>query len=76
MNVGGATTDYFPAAIIVVEGEQYVVMRAEDGMLAPDEVMLLRIEQNQNGTKLTVVEDSAPFAKALEDTLGIKRTLH
>ena len=72
----GRTIEYTPAAIMMFEGQQYLVMRAQGSDLVQDEILLLWIDQSDNGTQLRVVEDQRPFVKAIEDTLGMQRMVH
>jgi hypothetical protein len=72
----GVKIEYMPAAILMVEDEQYLVMRAEVGHLIEEEVLLLRIEQDGEGMTLHVVEDRSPFANAIEDSLGESKRVH
>lgn len=67
----GQQTEYMPTAIVVQDGEQYVVMRAEHDRMTPAErVLLLHIDQNKDGNTLSVVEDLEPFEHLLTQTLG------
>ncbi len=72
----GVTVDYTPAAVLMVEDEQYLVMRAEKGHLVQDDVLLLRIDHDEDGTKLHIVEDRRPFEHAIEDSLGESKQIH
>ena len=72
----GRKVEYMPAAIMMFEGQQYLVMRAQGGELVQDEILLLWIDQSENGTQLRLVEDQRPFVKAIEDTLGLQRMVH
>lgn len=67
----GQRTEYMPTAIVVQDGEQYVVMRAEhNSMTLAERVLLLHIDQNKDGNTLSVVEDLKPFEHLLTQTLG------
>ena len=72
----GRTVEYLPAAIMMFEGQQYLVMRAQSSELVQEEILLLWIDQGEKGTKLRVVEDLRPFVKAIADTLGVERKVH
>jgi hypothetical protein len=73
---GGIKVDYTPAAVLMFEDEQYLIMRAEQSGVVADDVLLLRIDQDGEGTRLTVVEDQRPFIHAIEDTLGTSKQIH
>ena len=66
----GQKTDYMPTAIVMQDGEQYIVMRAERNMTLAQRVLLLHIDQNKDGNSLSVVEDLGPFEHLLTETLG------
>ncbi len=68
----GQQTEYMPTAIVVQDGEQYVVMRAAEhnSMTLAERVLLLHIDQNKDGNTLSVVEDLKPFEHLLTQTLG------
>ena len=72
----GVKVDYTPAAVLMVEDEQYLVMRADQGQLVQDDVLLLRIEHGEDGTTLHIVEDKRPFEHAIEDSLGESKQIH
>lgn len=63
-------------AIMQHDGKQYLVMKAEQNPLLAEDLMLLAVEQDESGSVYTVVKDLAPFAQALEHTLGVNTSIH
>lgn len=75
--IDGVKVDYSPAAVMMMDDEQYLIMRADKWPpLMEDEVLLLHIEHDGEHTRLTVVDDQGPFRHAIEDSLGLSNQIH
>ena len=72
----GEVVNYSPAAVMMVEDEQYLIMRADPEHLVEEEVLLLHVIRDEDGTRLRVVDDLEPFLHAIEDTLGLSGQIH
>ncbi len=63
-------------AIMQHNGNQYLVMRAEENPLLMEDVMVLQIKSDEKGSTFTVMEDLTPFAEVLHSTLGVNMSVH
>ncbi len=67
--------DYNLWAFMSFEGEQYLVMRAEENKLLADDLIVLHVGEGEQGHVLNVVDDWSPFKDALYQSLGIEHQI-
>ena len=70
----GNTVEYFPCALLVSEGDHYLVLRPEQntGLLEKMDLLLLKAVLSESGGSFEVVEDIAPYEEALRMGLGFE----